>query len=940
MAGSLHLRLLGPPLVLLDGQPVTELRLKKAEAILYYLAISGRPHARPVLATLVWGDMPEAQAQANLRKALSHLRAVLPDCVQAEQSTIRLDHGSGLSVDVQAFLAACARPAEQSGLAAAVELYAGELLEGFYLSDAPDYERWLEDERERLRGVYLEALERLAERQAAAGDLAQAIGSLRRVLAVERWREESHRQLMRLLASSGQRSAALAQYEACRRSLAEEMAAEPSVETLRLYERIRTGESLAPSDEPASLAAPAVARKHNLPAPLMTFLGRETELAELAERLADPESRLVTVVGPGGIGKTQLALQAARACLADFADGVYFVSLAPLGSPDFIVSAVADALQLAMPATQDPRAVLLNYLGERRLLLVLDNFEHLLAGADLVAAILQMAPGVWILATSRERLNLQGEWVIDLEGLRYPAGEPAAAGESYSAVQLFVGRARQQARSFPVADELPEILQICRLVEGMPLGLEMAATWTRSMTCRMIAEALGQNLDLLATRLRDVPERHRSMRAVFDHSWRLLTDEERTAFRRLAVFRGGWTHEAAQEVAGAGPDMLATLLEKSLVRRSTTGRYEMHELVRQYAREKLGEAGERAAMGHRHASYNLALAEAADPELRGAQQIPWLERLNAEQDNVRVALSWASTQGDLDTLLRLAGAMEWYWFVMHRLREGRRWLEQALAASEGLPPTAARAKALCAVGELTGLMGDLDTAIGWEEAASAVAREVGSPVSVARATLVTGIFSTYLGRTKTEVFPLFQESLESFRRLGERWGVGGTLRAMGEAALLHGDYDEAEKLLEEGLAIARDVGDRFNISLILQVLGTLAYQRGQYSRAQAIYAESLVHDRDFTSSQTIELAEGLALVYAAQGQAEKATRLLAAVDTLRRQQAFPIWPTRRSLFDRTIDDLATALGKDKFDTIWSAGRAGSLEGILAETLALPPAAAS
>ena len=333
---------------------------------------------------------------------------------------------------------------------------------------------------------------------------------------------------------------------------------------------------------------------HNLPAQPTSFVGRQRELAELTALVADPTCRVLTLVGPGGIGKTRLAMEVASRMMTHFADGVYFVPLQPLRSADNLVTAIVDALPLQLSGNDDPRQRLLHYLNGKHLILILDNFEHLLDGVGLVTDIFAAASHVNLLVTSRERLNLQAEQVWPVHGLDVPK-DAADTADTHSAVQLFMERARQVQPDFTLDDEQNAVIRICQLVEGLPLALEMAAGWVRAMSCAAIADMIQRNIDILTTEQRDLPERHQSMRAVFDHSWNLLTPEEQTVFPRLAVFRGGFSAEAAQEVTGASLQTLATLIDKSLVKLDASGRYDLHELVRQYASEQLDAAGETAA---------------------------------------------------------------------------------------------------------------------------------------------------------------------------------------------------------------------------------------------------------------------------------------------------------------------------------------------------------
>ena len=510
----LALHFLGAPRIELNGAPVSVDR-RKGVALLAYLGVTARAHSRDALATLFWPEHDQVTARANLRRTLSMLHASLRgEWLAIDRENVALPPADGLWVDVVEFrrcLSECHTngypdpticPQCVSRLEAASSLYADDFLAGFTLPDAPDFDDWQFRQAESLRLELSDTLARLARCQAAQGNFGAAISHARRRVALDPLHEPSQCQLMETLARSGDKAGALRQYQALTDLLRRELAATPARETAELARTIAE-DRLPPLDGQAArvATAPVVStngasvnghpapqeperRRHNLPAQVTSFVGREGELAELARWLAAPACRLITIVGPGGMGKTRLALHAAEAQVGSFADGVYLVGLTAVSAKEFIAQSIAAAIGVSLQGARDSWAALLGLLSTQHMLLLLDNLEQLLPDVDFVTELLQAAPHLKILATSRERLNLQSEWIYDLGGLRYPAVANGAGVEAFSAVELFVQRAQQQRREFSLGDALPCILEICRLVEGMPLALELAAGWTRTMGCR------------------------------------------------------------------------------------------------------------------------------------------------------------------------------------------------------------------------------------------------------------------------------------------------------------------------------------------------------------------------------------------------------------------------------------------------------------------------
>jgi len=508
---QLRLQLLGPFQATLDERPITGFESNKVRALLAYLVVEAdRPHSRDELIGLLWPDQPDATARANLRQALANLRNAIGDrtseapFISTTTDSVQFNRTDRCWIDVVQFTAliatckthvhrrletcrSCAQRLQQ-----AVELYRGDFLAQFVQSGSEAFEEWALIQRERLHRDVLDALYALAEHHDRRGEYDQIRRYAARQIELDPWREEAHRQLMRALALSGQRSAALTQYETCRRALAEELGVEPATETHSLFEQIKAGALTQPQ------------RRHNLPAALTPLLGREHELAEISRRLEMPACRLLTLTGPGGIGKTHLALQAAADHIGMFTHGVYFVSLASLDAPEYMVTAIAAALQFTFPEQQDSQTQLFNHLRDKDLLLVLDNFEHLLAGTGLITELLQRAPQVTILVTSRERLNVNGEWSMNISGLRVPPASAVEQIEDYSAVKLFVQTAQRVQAGFSVpGPERSCVVHLCQLVDGMPLALELAAGWVRALSCQDIAQEIESGLAILASPKRD-----------------------------------------------------------------------------------------------------------------------------------------------------------------------------------------------------------------------------------------------------------------------------------------------------------------------------------------------------------------------------------------------------------------------------------------------------
>jgi non-specific serine/threonine protein kinase len=599
--------------------------------------------------------------------------------------------------------------------------------------------------------------------------------------------------------------------------------------------------SSAHLDEERGRALPA--SSPHLPLVLTSFVGRERERAEVARLLA--ETRLLTLTGVGGVGKTRLALEAARAALADYPDGTWLVELAALVDPALVPHTIAVALGVVEHPGRPLNETLAAWLAGKRLLIVLDNCEHLLdVCASLADALLRVAPGLAILATSREPLRIAGETAWPAPPLTLPDLQTLPSLDDLprsEAVRLFIDRATAARPDFRLTPEnAVAVAQLCVRLDGLPLAIELAAARVRSLPPAELAARLGRRFQLLTGGSRAALPRHQTLRAALDWSYDLLAEDERRVLRRLSVFAGGATIAAAEAVCvgdGLAPadvlPLLLRLVERSLVLAEPAGdeaRYRLLETVRQYAGERLEEAGEETTTRDRHAAWGLALAEQAEPALHTAEQLLWQARLDAEHDNLRAALAWSLDQ-DREAGLRLAGWPWPYWRGRRHYSEGRRWLERLLDRTRA--PTRWRAKALLGVGQLAFEQGDSITAHARLDEGLALSRGLAEPRLVAWALRDLAHVHIDLGdlaRARVEV----EEGLTLCRTLGEPADLAATLITLGRIHKRDGTYQRARAVLDEGLALARLVGDRWLIGDALGWLGQVAWEQGDYQRARAL----------------------------------------------------------------------------------------------------------
>jgi len=732
-----------------------------------------------------------------------------------------------------------------------------------------------------------------------------------------------------------------------------------------------------PADFPPLRSLAAFA--HNLPAQVTRFIGREREMGEVKVLLAT--TRLLTLTGSGGCGKTRLALQVVAEVLEEYLDGVWLVELAALADPNLVPQTVAAALGVREEPNRPLLATLADYLRPRSLLLLLDNCEHLLATcAQLADTLLRACPNLTVLASSREGLGIAGEQTYRVPSLSLPDPQrlpPPERLREIEAVQLFADRAGLAQPSFAVtaANAVP-VAQVCERLDGIPLAIELAAARVKVLPVEQIVARLDDRFRLLTGGSRTALPRQQTLRALIDWSYDLLSEPERALLRRLSVFAGGWTLEAAETVGAGGEieewevlDRLTALVDKSLVvveEQSGETRYRLLETVRQYARDRLLEAGEAATVRERHLDWYLALAERAEPEFRGAEQLVWLNRLEAEHDNLRAALEWSQSGDDRgEAGLRLIGALGWFWGVRCHWGEMRSWIERVLASTEESGRTAVRARVLCHAGTSAWVQGDWVAARPRLEESLAIWRELGNQEGVASSLIQLAIVTHWLGDPAAALAQIeesvtlyrqgkdkwglasalhimaarkrnagdyvgarvcVEESLALIRETGNPWGLCLSLSSMGGEALRLGDYAAARSFFEESLALARKVGDKWTIAGLLEALGNVSRCEGDYARAVALYKESLARHRDLTSKGSIsQVLYLLGYVAQDQGKVERAARLLGAAEGLFDALGCTWDPDERAELERHMAAVRTTLGEEAFAAAWAAGQVLSLD---------------
>jgi DNA-binding SARP family transcriptional activator/predicted ATPase/tetratricopeptide (TPR) repeat protein len=838
----LALKLFGSYRLVLAEHTIDNIESDKARALLAYLAIeNGHPVSREKLAGNFWPEQSEEHARGSLSQALYHLRGVLGDRLltgilptqprlEAKEPyllvsprEIRFNPRSDFETDVGAFLVlikACKAHAHPPykicddclpRYQEAASLYMGDFLDGFYLPKSVAFEEWATVLREQLHLEVMDVLEALVWAFERQGDLEKALVHARRMVHLDDLSEIGNQHVMRLLALLGRRGEALAQYASFHQTLALQIGGEPGLETKALYQRLR-------SEEAGTASV-------NLPASLTPIIGRRQELDDLWTLLRDPNCRLICIQGFGGSGKTRLALEAAYVQRYYFGDGIYFVPLSTLGADSSLLATIAEGLGFSFREFGDKKRQLLDYLRHKKVLLLLDSFETVAGSAGLVADILSASEGSKALVTSRVRLNLSGEKVYPLRGMKVPLTNASETILDYSSVELFLDAARRVSPGY-TPDSLEGVARICQLVEGMPLGLLMASTWVSDYTTQQIADQISHSLDFLSVEWADLPARQRGMRATFKYSWDLLSGQEQDVLMSLAVFRNPFTPKAASTVAGASPQLLHALVGKCLLGSIAESKFQMHDLVQQYSEEMLtlAENDQERTVRQRHGEYFLDNVAGWGKLFKGPGQSATLAEADKEIEDVKAAWGWVAQSGDPGRLMKASEGLFLYFLLRYRFQEGENACQVAIESVQGeldvdewmnlegwlLAWRVSFCRALGKVELARQLLDASQEKLELAEASGEDARQGKALLWRER-----DFYATKL----QEKLDCLQHSATLYQSLGDIWSQAGVLCWAGEYANRLGDYELALNLHQQAETLSRSADDPRRLGEVLKSLG-------------------------------------------------------------------------------------------------------------------------
>jgi non-specific serine/threonine protein kinase len=956
----LKIRLLGQFDLKRNGVSI-EVPSRSAQSLIAYLVLNtGISHRREKLAGLFWPDTTEANARSYLRKALWQARKSLAadtksgkEYLLVDDISISFNPNANYLLDADSLGGKPTEAISIEELIDAVSAYKGELLPGFY-------DEWVTLERERLRSAFDQKMNLLISCLIDREQWEQVVYWSEHWIALGEAPEPAFQALMVSHAKVGDMAKVATTYDRCAQTLQDELGVELSEQTKELFEQLHNGKAFPgqsssittafktdPSKIDSSPPERVDRRISNIPIPLTSFIGREAEIKEIKRLLI--EYRLLTLAGAGGSGKTRLAIQVASKMQSMFKDGIWWIDLSVLVDPDLVPQAAAKVLNVRETQNQTLRDTLTYTLHSRQILLVFDCCEHLLdASAQLAEHLLISCPDLKILATSREVLGVAGERIFQVPTLSSP--DPNQVNQTdfhaFDAVRLFVERAATMKSDFALTNlNAMAIGQLCYGLDGIPLAIELAAARVQVLKVEQIAARLDDRFQLLTGGSRTALPRHQTLRATIDWSYELLSDSERMMLQRLSVFTGGWSADSAETVCTGGEiqkenvlDLLSLLAGKSLVLAERNPgeqvRYRMLETIREYSKEKLIDSGEEVAIRNRHLEYFVMFAEQAEPQLFKPDQVSWLNKLEAEHENLRAAAAWSLESKKSTSALRLVGALSWFWSTRGHYREARELSSQILSSPITMERTSARAKALSIAGLVQWVLGSKADVRPLLEEALEIATEIGDHSNIAWSRVFLGTAISTHGDYR-EGLSLIEQGLEESRALGSagQYGVGFALAFLGDGAFYQGDYERAQELYENSVDVLREVQDNNFLAYALRGLAHTTRYLGDLAKATEGYQESLSLNTNLGHKQGVAACvSGLACIALAQGETLTAVKLFSAVNKQLERLGVSLLPSDTVEFEKNVALTRDQIGERAFSAAWTEGHDMTIEQAI--TLAL------
>ena len=864
----LEIKTLGGLILSEAGGNKIELHLTKAQALLVFLAAENRDIPRAEVTALLWPESAEKQAMTSLRVILSSLRKYVGDYLEISRTHIKFNPAKSVYFDGWDLEGKI----NQGDICSALSLYQGDFLTGFEIQDSASFDEWCLMTQEYYRGLLTAALHKAISKAVEDRDLEFGLQLSSKLLEINPIDEVGHRYKIKFLAMAGRRSSSIAHYRKMESLLEGELGLEPSLESKQIFQQLIEDKIPVVQDQNKP--------KYKLPSPQTSFVDRVQEQEHIIRQIGNPNCRLLTLVGPGGIGKTRLAIEAANRTVDQFSEGACFIELSPLFSSEHIIPAIADSLQFKIDveaSNLSPKDQLLDFLENRSLLLILDSFEHLIKDATLVSEIINRAPEVKVLVTSREHLKLKPEWIFELKGLKIENAPDPQIEQVNGAVKLFIDRARQVDHNYRVKNgDLKHVVEICQLLHGMPLGIELAAGWSDVLSCSEIHQQINHSLDFLSTRLQDITPKHISIRAVFNRSWELLSMQQRDCFYKLSVFSGGFSLDAAAQVAETELDLIRDLVEKSLLSRQPNGRFTMHNTLQFFASEKLNSLQDSEDLLDRHAHFYVNLLLSQIDDLNGPQLVSARSILMREIGNLRLAIDCAALYWDVDPALKVLDG--WFTFFIvqgwhegmdafkrlaeltteRRLKNGETWTDNPITStvhvyysylatllgfhedgerisSEFLEncqfPGMESQRSICIhnLGLIAERIGDYKKSLRLMKQAIRLGKEHPNTVFPTYY-LWLGYVQFLLGDYQQGMTTL-QHSYHLFSEKNTLWGKGFALSKMSLAANGLGQYKLAIQYSQEALSLFQDIDDPFGISYAYSRLSVSEYFLEKYEQA-------------------------------------------------------------------------------------------------------------